>query len=222
MLVESLPDSRFAFSLHDRWPIEFVAPVTQQAPWFEEDVAAVPIPGPTQRDVVIAAVPAAPLARLDPAWLPGLQALPSSANAAGQPDYAAFRWPAADVARFMSQMTPLNATFGADYQLAGTSLERVQGQTVLNLLWRPLQPSGPYDLYVHLLDAAGKQVAQADLLARSPSAGSGDYVLLTQHPLAAPPGRYVALAGVAHRSTAHPEQVVGGAIGTEVRIPVEI
>ena len=64
-------------------------------------------------------------------------------------------------------------------------------------VWEPQAVSGPYDLYVHVIDAGGKQVWQRDLLARPPDEGPGnDYLFLARYPVDVPAGRYEARQAV--------------------------
>ncbi|HEX6511668.1 MAG TPA: hypothetical protein VF157_05175, partial [Chloroflexota bacterium] len=123
----------------------------------------------------------------------------------------------------LAAQQPANADMSPDFRLVSSSVRREGNSVVLDLLWQPLAASGPYDLYVHLLDSSGKQTAQSDVLARPPDDGpTSGYLLLTEHTLVAPPGNYRAEAGVAHRSVEHPEQVVGGAIGQAARLPLTV
>ena len=106
-----------------------------------------------------------------------------------------------------------------DFRLVGY----VAADGKLRLLWQPLAAVGPYDLYIHLLDGSGKQVAQLDALAWPAEEGpADDYLLMTQVALNVAPGRYSAEAGAVHRSSANLGQLIGGPIGEVARIPIEI
>lgn len=111
---------------------------------------------------------------------------------------------------------------GPDFRVTGYKLVSSGGKPALDLFWQPLQAAGPYDLYVHVLDAAGKQVGQDDRLVWPVDEGptKGD-LLLTQHQLSVPPGTYTAEIGAVHRSVKDRSQLEGGPIGS-VRVPIEV
>jgi len=151
--------------------------------------------------------------------LPGLIPLANPADPTGVPDFLAFRWPATAARQFIAAQQPIDVDMAPDVRLIGCSVTQQNEAVVLNLIWQPEAFSGPYDLYVHVLDGSGKQIAQSDVLARPPEDGvAPGYVLLTQHTLPHEAQNGVALAGAAHRSAEHPEQVVGGPIGQEARL----
>jgi hypothetical protein len=109
-----------------------------------------------------------------------------------------------------------------DFRLVGYELARADGKPALDLLWEPLAAAGPYDLYVHLLDGSGKQVAQSDRLAWPIDEGPPrDDLLLTQHVLDVPAGTYTAEIGAVHRLVADRGQLAGPPIGT-ARLQVTI
>jgi hypothetical protein len=104
-----------------------------------------------------------------------------------------------------------------DFRLVGY---RADGRALV-LFWQPVAPKGPYDLYVHLLDGAGQQVGQSDVLAWPIDGGPReDDLIVTRHAFAVGPGGYLAEAGVVHRSVADRAQLVGGPVGEVVRFPV--
>jgi hypothetical protein len=147
--------------------------------------------------------------------MPGAQPQPHSTALDGSPDFLAFRWPAAAIAELQAQSQTANATFASDFRLTGYAVVTVQGKPAIDLFWQPLQPAGPYDLYVHLLDPAGKQIAQSDRLVWPIDEGPAkDDLLLTQHPLDVPAGVYIAEIGAVHRSVKDRAQLVGAPIGT--------
>ena len=62
-------------------------------------------------------------------------------------------------------LTPTTATFGDDvpfFALPGYRLEQDGGALRLTLIWQAVYAPGDYIRFVHLLDAAGNIVAQAD------------------------------------------------------------
>jgi hypothetical protein len=151
-----------------------------------------------------------------------VEPLPHTTAPDGSPDFVAFRWPAAAAANLVGQRQPLDTAFASDFRLTGYAVIRGGGTPALDLFWQPLQASGPYDLYVHLLDGQSKQVAQADILAWPVDEGpSRDDLLLSQHRLDVPPGSYLAEIGVVHRSSADRQQLVGPPVGV-TRVPVTI
>ncbi|HEY8695449.1 MAG TPA: glycosyltransferase family 39 protein [Chloroflexota bacterium] len=217
------PEQQTYLAFHDRWPIEVLTPKTLQAHWYREELAAVPLPRSGGGDALFVSAPFAALAGSGPRALPGLQPLPHTTAATGVPDYLAFRWPAADAQRFLTAEQPLDVTMAPDFRLVGYSVSGDGAARVLNLFWQPLSAAGPYDLYVHLLDTSGKQVAQSDVQAWPVEDGpENDYVLLTQCPLDVAAGRYIAEAGAVHRSSEDPSKLMGGPIGNLARIPIEL
>ncbi|HLQ35432.1 MAG TPA: glycosyltransferase family 39 protein [Chloroflexota bacterium] len=223
LYVADRPEQHMLFAYHLRWPVELLAPRTTQAEWFDLDTAALPIPANPAGDVLYVAQPAAALSGIDAGLLPGLAKLPHTIGRTGQPDFLAFHWPSASARQFLASHRPVEGDMSPDFRLTGYATTFGSGSALLRLLWQPLVPAGPYDLWVHLMDASGKQVAQADVLARAPDDGpTSGYLLLTHHPLPAPPGSYVAEIGATHRAIAHPEQIGGGPIGQVVRLPLVI
>jgi 4-amino-4-deoxy-L-arabinose transferase-like glycosyltransferase len=220
--LDGRPERRLFLAYHLRWPVELLAPRTTQAQWYADDVSAIALPAEPQ-DALYVAAPAAVWSRILQPQLPGLRELPHPTDPRGAPDYLGFTWPAEAQRHLLAAQQPLAADFAPDLRLASAGVAQRQGGVAITLIWQPLRLSGPYDLYIHLLDASGRQVAQSDLLARPVEDGSTiGYLLLTQHPLDAPPGSYTAEIGAAHRSTEHPDQVIGGAIGQTARLPVQI
>jgi len=157
-----------------------------------------------------------------PQILPGLEPLPHTTAATGVADFLAYRWPQAQAQGWFGQVHPTDATFGGDFRLKGWSITGQGSARTLNLLWQPLAASGPYDLFIHLLDSSAKQIAQSDSDAWPAEDGPGDYLLLTQIRLDLPPGAYSADVGAVHRSAADPRQLAGGPIGQPVRLPIEV
>jgi 4-amino-4-deoxy-L-arabinose transferase-like glycosyltransferase len=220
--LNARPEQQVYLAFHDRWPIEVLTPKTHKAHWFNEGLTAVPLPREANGDALFILAPFAALAKDGPP-LPGLQRLPHSTQATGVPDYLAFEWPASEAARFLDASRPLQASMSPDFQLAGYSVSGDGASRMLNLFWQPMQAAGPYDLYTHVVDGAGRVVAQADVLAWPVEDGPAhDYQLLTQCPLRLPPGRYTAEAGAVHRSASDPSTLLGGPIGQVARIPIEV
>ncbi|MBV8084000.1 MAG: glycosyltransferase family 39 protein [Chloroflexi bacterium] len=211
------------FALDHRSTVEFLAPISQTDRWQREESAAIPIPAEPTADTTYLSAPTASLGQIAVATLPGLQLLPHSTAPDGVPDYLAFHWPASAAATFLAARQPQSADMSPDFRLAGSELISNGGVPNLDLFWQPLQPSGPYDLYVHLLAASGKQVAQSDRLVWPVDEGPPkDDLLLTQHSLDVPAGAYTAEIGAVHRSSTDRSQLVGGPIGKPVRIALEI
>jgi len=209
------------FALDHRSPVQFLAPVSESDRWYREESAAVPVPS-QPADTVFVAGPKAALARLAPQLLPGAQALPHSEAPDGGPDFLAFRWPAPAESSLLAQRQPLDVAMPPDFQLTGYAVVQVDGKPALDVFWKPLDAAGPYDLYVHLLDGQGRQVAQADTLAWPVDEGPArDDLLLTQHRLNVPAGDYTAEMGAVHRSRADRGQLVGAPIGS-TKVPVRI
>ncbi|MBV8086870.1 MAG: glycosyltransferase family 39 protein [Chloroflexi bacterium] len=216
--IAQQPEQALVFAYHDRWPVELLTPRTLGAQWNALDTVAVPIPAAPNGDVLYTVQPSSAL-RQPVSLLPGAVALPTPTDPQGAPEFLAFRWPQGAVQQLLAGQKPLAADMAPDLRLSGYTLEPTNAGVSVSLLWQPLAMSGPYDLYVHLLDPTGKQIAQSDVLVRAPDEGSLDgYLLLTRHALAAPPGEYTAEIGAAHRSSDHPERVVGGPIGQPARL----
>ncbi|MFI5268045.1 MAG: glycosyltransferase family 39 protein [Chloroflexota bacterium] len=209
------------FALDHRSTVEFLAPVSQTDRWYREESAAIPIPARAAETLYLSG-PKAALAVEAPQALPGAQSLPHTTAPDGGADFLAFRWPAAAVASFLNGLQPLDTGMGADFRMAGYEVVSSSGKPALDLLWTPVDAAGPYDLYVHLLDAGGKQVAQSDRLVWPVDEGPAkDDLLLTQHLLDVAPGAYTAEIGAVHRSVTDRGQLVGPAIGV-IRVQVTL
>jgi hypothetical protein len=201
------------FALDHRSTVQLLAPVSQSDRWFREESAAVPLPI-RSADTVYVAGPRAALVATAPRLLPGLEPLPHSTAPDGSPDFYAFRWPASAASGLLASRRPLEVRMAEDFQLAGYALVQVGGKPALDVFWGPLQASGPYDLYIHLLDSQGRQIAQSDVLAWPIDEGpSAEDLLLTQHPIDVAPGTYSAEIGAVHRATKDRSQLLGGPIG---------
>jgi 4-amino-4-deoxy-L-arabinose transferase-like glycosyltransferase len=201
------------FALDHRSTVELLAPLSQSDRWYREESAAIPIPV-QPADTVYLSGPEAALAGQASQMLPGVQTLPHTTAPDGRPDFLAFRWPAAAAGSFLSGVQALDAGIGTDFRLTGYEVVSSGGKPALDLLWQPLQAGGPYDLYVHLLDTSGNQIAQSDRLVWPVDEGPDkDDLLLTQHLLDVVPGAYTAEIGAVHRSVQDRGQLVGPAIG---------
>ncbi len=221
--VDHRPEQRLFFAYHVRWPVELLAPRTERGQWYADDVNALALPARPEADALYVASTSSVWSRLEPQRLPGLQVVWRPAEVKSSTDFLAFTWPARDQAAFLARQKPAVADMSPDLQLVSYSVDARPGGSVVNLVWRPLRLAGPYDLFLHLLDGAGKQVAQSDLIARAVDDGdSSDYLLLTQHELDAPPGQYTAEVGAVHRSADQPERLAGGTIGQVAHLPVVI
>ncbi|HEV8634259.1 MAG TPA: glycosyltransferase family 39 protein [Chloroflexota bacterium] len=215
--VEARPEPRAYMSIDRRATILFLAPRSRQAGWYREESAAVPVPAQPTGDVLYVSARYAALKDRAAELLPGLERLPSTLDPHGGDDFVAYRWPAEAVERFLAERRAAAADMPPDFRLIGYAL----AERELRLFWQPLAAKGPYDLYVHLLDGAGRQVVQSDVLAWPIDAGPPhDDLIVTRHQLAAGPGAYVAEVGVVHRSVADRAQLVGGPVGEVARIPV--
>ena len=97
-------------------------------------------------------------------------------------------------------LTPTTATFGDDvpfFALPGYRLEQDGGALRLTLIWQAVYAPGDYIRFVHLLDAAGNIVAQADGAPADDSYPTGQWLpgevvadALTFDLSALPPGDY--------------------------------
>ncbi len=97
-------------------------------------------------------------------------------------------------------LTPTTATFGDDvpfFALPGYRLEQDGGALRLTLIWQAVYAPGDYIRFVHLLDAAGNIVAQADGAPAGDSYPTGQWLpgevvadALTFDLSALPPGDY--------------------------------
>ncbi len=201
------------FALDHRSTVQFLAPVSQTDRWYREESAAIPIQT-APVDTVYVSGPRAALAGIAGLALLGAQPLPHTTAPDGSADFYAFRWPASAAAELLAGRQTLDVSMAPDFRLSGWLLARADGKPALDLLWQPLQASGPYDLYVHLLDAGGRQVAQSDVLAWPVDEGPPrDELLLTHHVLDVPPGAYTAEVGAVHRSRTDRALLVGSPVG---------
>ncbi|HLY66234.1 MAG TPA: hypothetical protein VKU60_11925, partial [Chloroflexota bacterium] len=246
--VAQQPVSRVYFADSDitGHVVRMFDPATEQDGWIPEGSAEVPLPSQLQGDLLYVGVSSSggsgsAFNDLIPSWLPGVYAWPHPNNPLGKPDYYAFTWHREDAARFLAQLTPATQPLGNDYDLAGYSVAKANGSNlVLNVVWKPVQPSGPYDMYVHLLDASGRQVGQSDRLVYPVQNFAGAHEgygpvlrgyfdegqdtndwLLTQHSINAPPGDYVAEIGLAHRDPSNPANVTAGAGNIRIAVHVD-
>ncbi len=212
--------------------IRFLLPATQESGWFQEENTALPLPRQITGDILYTFNRHAASSSLALSWLPGAQALSASVSPDGQPDFSAVRWPADDAHKFMAAQLASNADFSPDFRLASYESTSLPGRIVLNLVWQQIQAAGPYDIYVHLLDANGRLVSQQDRLVwpiknifgplSIDQAPLSQDLILTQHSLAAVPGSYVAEIGVGHRLARDRSQLTGRPIKDAVHLPVVI
>lgn len=218
--AETQPGQAY-FALDHRSTVQWLAPVSASDRWYREESAAIPVPS-QPADTTYISGPTAALGGLAMQMLPGATPLPHTTAPDGSADFDAFRWPASAAAGLLGARQTLDAAIGQDFRLIGYERVTVGGKPALDLFWQPLQAAGPYDLYVHLLDASGKQVAQDDKLVWPVDDGPAkDDLLLTQHQLGVPPGSYTAEIGAVHRSTKNRSQLIGEPIGA-VRIPIQV
>jgi len=209
------------FALDHRSTVQFLAPVSESDGWYREESAAIPIPA-QPADLVYLSGPQAALAGLAARVLPGVEPLPHAAAPDGSAAFYAFSWPAAAVADLLDRRQSLDVSMSPDFRVAGYELVASEGKPALDIFWQPVQASGPYDLYVHLLDGSGQQVAQADRLVWPIDEGPAkDDLLLTQYPLDVPSGAYTAEIGAVHRSAQDRSQLVGPPVGV-TRIQVQV
>lgn len=201
-------------------PVRAMVLSTQQQGWYPEDSAAIPLPVAGDSDVLYAGSPRSAIGGLAPTWLPQVQSLQSTAPTDPHGMWA-FRWPASGRSQLMSAQIPVGVDFGSDLRLSSYSVDRAAGGVGLNLLWRQLSPSGPYDLYTHVLDAFGRQVAQDDklyfpveVMDMKERLGEGlptNDLVLTRFIYQLPPGRYRVEAGAVHRSPVALDQLLAPA-----------
>jgi 4-amino-4-deoxy-L-arabinose transferase-like glycosyltransferase len=218
-LIEARPEPWSFVSIDRRPTVLFLAPRSAEARWYREESAAVPVPARAEGDVLYVSARYAALRERGPELLAGLERLPNARDPHGGDAFLAYRWPAAAVESFLAGRREVSASMAPDFRLAGYAQ---QGREV-RLFWQPLAPQGPYDLYVHLQDGAGRTVAQSDVLAWPTDAGPRrEEYLVTRHALDAPAGRYVALAGAVHRDPGDRAKLVGGPIGEVARIELTL
>jgi hypothetical protein len=123
-------------------------------------------------------------------------------------------------------MQPVDANFNNWITLLGYELERdtlSPGEPlVLRLHWQSQQPTPvDYTMFVHLLDAAGNTVAQADVVPGDgawPTSGwsPGEWVMTAvslNPPADLPPGRYDILVGWYYWETGERLPVIGNTSG---------
>ncbi|MHB8618991.1 MAG: glycosyltransferase family 39 protein [Chloroflexota bacterium] len=211
-------------------PVRALVPRTQGQAWYPEDSAAIPLPRAGNEDVLYAGSPRSTIASLAPNWLPGAELL-SRTTPDNPRGYWAFRWPGQQRLRFLTSQRAFHASFGSDMAMIGYSLRRQATTVDLDILWMQLRPSGPYDLYTHVLDATGKQVAQGDKLyfpaerlglAEHFDGGKATHdLVLTRYTYLLGPGHYAVEIGVAHRSPIHLGTLLGPA-GSSARFGIAV
>ncbi len=211
-------------------PVRALVPAAQQQPWYPEDSAYVPVSLAAAGDTLYVGSPRSSIGTLAPESLPGVQILSSSYADSHQSAWI-FRWPAAERERLVGSLTRMDSVFGTDMRLAGYAASRQSSFAALDLFWQQIAPSGPYDLYTHVLDSGGRQVAQGDklffpveLLGLAERFGQGQPagdVILTRYSYALPPGRYTVEAGVVHRLPSDLGQLLNPA-GPPVRFEVDL
>jgi hypothetical protein len=207
-------------------PVRAQVPAAQLAGWTPQDTNALPIPSSASGDVYYVGSPRSAIGTLAPAWLPGVQTL-ATTTAEDPHGMWAFRWPASGQAQLLAGQRPFTATFGTDLQVVSYGASG----PALDVVWRQLQPAGPYDLYTHVLDAGGKQVAQDDKLyfpvevmglkERNGEGTPTQDLVLTRFAYQLPAGQYTVELGVVHRRPADLSQLLG-AVGQPVRLPLGI
>src|SRR5207248_2931782 len=116
---------------------------------------------------------------------------------------------------------PFDAAFGGELRIKSYAAQRIGSRVALDVLWQQLKPSGPYDLYTHVLDASGKQVAQDDklyfpveVMALKERSGEGtptSDLILTRFSYPLPPGHYAIEIGAVHRSSDDLSQLLAAA-----------
>jgi hypothetical protein len=230
-LVAGFPAARRYFADSDitGHVVRMLVPTTDQDGWIPESSAAIPLPSRPEGDTLYVSTTSAAMKDLVPAWLPGVKALPHPDNPLGKPDFFAFTWSRQSAQAFLGQLQPAGQRLGTDYTVVSYGLAQGSAGLVVNVVWQPIQPAGPYDMYVHLLDAGGKVVGQSDRLVwpvrdfSQAREGLGpiargyfdegretDDWLLTQHAISAPAGAYTVEIGLAHRDPANPDAVSAG------------
>ncbi|MBV8085340.1 MAG: glycosyltransferase family 39 protein [Chloroflexi bacterium] len=207
-------------------PVRAQVPATQQAGWTPQDTNALPIPASAAADMYYVGSPRSAIGTLALAWLPGVQTLATTTPEDPRGIWA-FRWPASGQSQLLAALRPFASTFGDDLQVVSYA----SSGSALDVVWRQLQPTGPYDLYTHVLDGTGKQVAQDDKLyfpvevmglkERNGEGSPTHDLVLTRFAYQLPPGEYTVELGVVHRSPAELSQLLAAA-GQPVRLPLVV
>ncbi len=190
-------------------PVRALVTATDQQSWYPEDSAIIPIPAKGTGDVYYVGSPRSAIGSLAPAWLPQVQQL-ATTNSSDPRGMWAYRWPSAGRDQLLAGQQPLGVSFGNDLAIRSYSVQKREGMVDIVILWEQLHPSGPYDLYTHVLAASGKQVGQNDklyfpveILGLKERLGegtpSGD-LILTQYSYPLTPGHYNVEIGAVHRS----------------------
>jgi hypothetical protein len=240
--VADRPETRIYFADSDitGHVVRMFVPSTDQDGWMPEASAAIPIPSRLEGDTLYVSTTDAALKDLVPKWLPGVRTWPHPDNPLDKPDFFAFTWDRVSAEEFLGRLTPAGRPLANDFEIVSYGSLPAKGPGLrMTVVWRPIHASGPYDMYVHLLDKSGRTVGQSDRLVwpvrdfREAHEGLGppqrgyfdegsetDDWLLTEHSIQAPPGTYTAEIGAAHRDPANPDAVTSG-IGS-IAVPVVI
>ncbi|TAK20151.1 MAG: hypothetical protein EPO26_18820 [Chloroflexota bacterium] len=221
--VESRGEPILYLSVDRRPPVQVLSPRARDGRWYREESFAVPMARDASGDSLYVSGPGAALPDAAPMMLPGLRDLAPSIGPDGKPDFRAYVWTEADRRAFARDFVAIDAPMGNDFRLVGHRTRRLDAARLdVALLWQPLAPSGPYDLFVHARRGDGSGLGQADRLVWPIDGGPPrDDVLVTRQILEAT-GTDVAVLeiGVVKRDPLDRARLIGGPIGDVARIMI--
>jgi 4-amino-4-deoxy-L-arabinose transferase-like glycosyltransferase len=226
------PDHTFIF-LGDEsgLAVRYLAPQYNTATWMTDFSQLLPIPASGPATYVFAE-PSLPtngdLPAIAQQYVPDAAMAGKASFLNGDQAGRVFDVSADQIDAFEGAQRPLAANFGDKVRLdsvseAATEVPATAGQTVrLGLAWSVLAPSADnYAAFIHVVDAGGKVLAQADRQGLPTSGWQPGMRFLSLHELHLPadavPGPYRVLAGLDRRTASQPSQSLGE-LGAQVEV----
>ncbi|MHB8618993.1 MAG: ArnT family glycosyltransferase [Chloroflexota bacterium] len=210
------PDKTFFFLGYDSGTsIRYLAPQYDASVWMEDFSQLVPFTS-GQSSTYVFASPSLPLSPAQPSlvqrYFPHAEIIAQAAFPDGAPAARVLRVSGTQIRALQGAARPIGAAFNGRVVLESVSvgprvLDVRPGQSVqLVLTWKMLTPSHDnYASFLHVVDQAGKVVAQDDRQGMASFGWKPGQQFLALHTVSLPgglaPGRYRVLAGLDRRST---------------------